>query len=268
LGGSGNGTLCGSSLGGCGTIYVFNKKGPKPVYSFCTKVQDNLCADGAVPVSKLVADGAGNLYGTTQFGGIHGGGTIFKLASDGSESVIYSFCSQIDGGGICTDGSVPQAGLTLYGGNFYGTTKFGGTACAGNPGCGVVFKIAPNGSGYTILHSFTGGADGDLPQAQLLADASGNLYGTTLIGGGGDCGGNDIGCGNVFSFAATDPGTYEILYAFGLNGNHADGAYPQGVLILQNGVLYGATKVLGDRKCKCGILYSFALGAGPKAAPH
>src|ERR1051325_10232004 len=104
------------------------------MYSFCTVVQNNLCIDGAVPYSRLLRDNdTGDLYGTTEFGGAFGYGTVFKLSPDHTETVLYSFT-----GG--SDGAIPEAGVVAdRAGNIYGTTTYGGAPCDGNSGCGVVF---------------------------------------------------------------------------------------------------------------------------------
>ncbi|HEY1614473.1 MAG TPA: choice-of-anchor tandem repeat GloVer-containing protein [Rhizomicrobium sp.] len=95
------------------------------------------------------------------------------------------------------DGDVPHAGLVRdNAGNFYGATYYGGAYANGN---GTVFKLAPDGT-KTLLHSFSGGADGEMPSAPLLVDKAGNLYGTTQEGGQvGGC--NGFGCGVVFAMA-------------------------------------------------------------------
>jgi uncharacterized repeat protein (TIGR03803 family) len=140
--------------------------------------------DGYSPTGDLIMDAQGNLYGTTRFGGSNpscsvtdGCGTVFKIAPDGTETILYSFR---DG----ADGLFPHTGLALDGrGNLYGTTFSGGTgACYSDGGCGVVFKVAPDGT-ETVLYSFTGGADGGNPGGGLVLDGKGNLYGTTTYDG-------------------------------------------------------------------------------------
>jgi uncharacterized repeat protein (TIGR03803 family) len=114
---------------------------------------------------------------------------VFKVNKAGKETVLYSFTDGADGAG-------PEAGLIRdSAGNLYGTTAYGGggTACSG--GCGTVFKLDTAGH-ETVLHSFAGGTDGALPEADLTQDSAGNLYGTTYNGGGTGCGG--AGCGVVF----------------------------------------------------------------------
>src|SRR5262249_35248439 len=130
--------------------------------------------DGAYPSASLISDSSGHLYGTLFIGGAAGGGVVFQLSPDGTETVLYSFCS-LPG---CSDGFNPLAGLIAdSSGNLYGTTRVGGAS-----NNGVVFKLSPDGT-YTVLYSFAGGSDGAQPLAGLMADSSGNLYGTTQFGG-------------------------------------------------------------------------------------
>lgn len=265
LGGTGDGALCGSSLGGCGTVYQLTVGEKRltinPLYSFCGKPG---CVDGAVPLGRLLYDAiTGDLYGTTEFGGAFSEGTIFKLSPsvDGwQETVLYSFCKPSPNN-ICVDGSVPEAGLIAdSAGNLYGTTVFGGEdGCVGFPGCGVVFKLAPDGT-YSVLHVFHGGDDGALPQAPLTIDDSGNLYGSTLRGGGStSCNRGASGCGTIFMIP---PGGSEVLlHSFTKDIN---GAQPEGALLLNGGYLYGATRVAGDPLCGCGTLFRIGLPAGAK----
>ena len=126
--------------------------------------------DGFEPYATLIVDGKGNLYGTTSSGGAHNFGMVFKLTPTGTEKVLYSF-----GGGA--DGAHPQFGLVRKAGILYGVTPEGGAF-----GLGAVFKV--NASGIeTVLYSFSGGSDGASPYAGVIADPSGNLYGTATAGG-------------------------------------------------------------------------------------
>jgi uncharacterized repeat protein (TIGR03803 family) len=143
--------------------------------------------DGEVPYAGLISDGAGNLYGTTSSGGTYtcsnaGCGTVFELRRDSrgrwKETILYNFKPGKNGNG-------PGAGLVLDpAGNLYGTTATGGVgSCA--VGCGVVFRLTPQGNGnwvYSVLHRFTG-KDGANPAAAVVLDGTGNLYGTTTQGG-------------------------------------------------------------------------------------
>lgn len=179
--------------------------------------------DGADPQASLIIDSAGNLYGTTEGGGTYVEGTVFKIDAAGTESVLYSFGTNVN------DGTAPVAGLIMdSAGNLYGTTFSGGA----NSYYGTVFKISATGT-ETILHSFgviTSG-DGGTPKAGVIMDSAGNLYGTTWTGGPN----ND---GAVFEISAA--GTESVLYSFpyGTNGN----ANPAASLIMdQAGNLYGTT---------------------------
>ena len=176
VGGSGN-----CSAGGCGTVYKITPGGHETVlYNF------NGGSDGNYPYADVIKDAQGNLYGTAYVGGSGNNGVVFKLAPDGTETVLHSFA-----GG--SDGANPYAGVIAdTAGNLYGTTVYGGSS-----NLGTVFKLAPDGT-ETVLHSFAGN-DGRYPQAGLIADEAGNLYGATQFGGPGTC--NPLlplGCGVVF----------------------------------------------------------------------
>ena len=238
-------------------------------------------ADGGYPQAGLIRDSEGNLYGTTTSGGLSGGacvgylsatcGVVFKLDPAGNETVLHSFA------GFPTDGSNPAAALIRDSeGNLYGTTVQGGfTACLNI--CGVVFKLDPSGK-ETILHSFTGGADGAEPETGLIRDSEGNLYGTTNLGGdhGRICRGFDgppLGCGVVFRL---DPsGKEKVLYNF---AGLADGKGPSGLIRDSAGNLYGTTYAANgsasgggtvfelDPAGKITVLYGFP-GGPPGDAP-
>jgi uncharacterized repeat protein (TIGR03803 family) len=176
--------FCGDN-GGCGTVFKVTKTGEETVlYSFCSVAK---CADGSYPSAGLIQDGAGNLYGTTNDGGKHiHYGTVFKVDATGNETVLYSFP------GRAATGKIDPSPLVMgAGGNFYGTTEFGGTFHSGS-----VFEVTNSGRTRT-LYSFTDGTDGGSPEGRLVLDSAGNLYGTTLSGGNlNDCEG--FGCGTVF----------------------------------------------------------------------
>lgn len=233
---------------GCGAVFKIPAGGGSDVvlYSF------NNGADGGYPESTLVMDGSGNLYGTTTSGGANGFGTVFEVAPNGAETVLYSF----QGG---NDGAVPTAGLVAdASGNLYGTTSQGGggRGC-GTAGCGTVFEIA-SGGGESVLYRFTGAQDGWTPMASLAIDASGNLYGTTEYSGNrGACASN--GCGTVFKLSGS---TKTILHTFG-GSSAGDGANPVSNVILDaSGNLYGTTMVGGTGvNCGtpgCGTVYKTA----------
>jgi uncharacterized repeat protein (TIGR03803 family) len=240
-----------SGLGdGRGVAFSLDASGKESVLYMFTGADD-----GANPYAGLIGDGAGSGYGTTSAGGVDACGVVFKLNASGGETVLYSFTCG-------ADGSVPVAGLIRDAeGNVYGTTSGGGAMedCDG-AGCGVVFKLDPNGK-ETVLHSFTGGSDGAYPgYGRLIRDAQGDLYGTTESGGPGSD-------GTVFVLDAT--GKETVLYSF--TGGH-DGGYPEGGLVLDTtGNLYGTTESGGpgkngtvymvDKTGKETVLYSFTGGA-------
>jgi uncharacterized repeat protein (TIGR03803 family) len=161
LGGRGN---CGI---GCGVVFKLDPAGHESViYTF------NGVFDGGVPVPGLLADGEGNLYGTTEYRGNSDWGVVFKL-NHGAETVLHEFT-----GGA--DGATPRGDLVQdSAGNIYGTAVQGGSACSPFT-CGVIFRIAKNGRG-SVLHAFNGN-DGKEPYAGLLFDR-GTFYGTTSFGG-------------------------------------------------------------------------------------
>jgi uncharacterized repeat protein (TIGR03803 family) len=174
---------------GCGVVFKLSPAGTYTVlHSFAGG------SDGANPFAGLTRDSAGNLYGTTQYGGVHGNGVVFKLSPAGTETVLHRFTGGADGGNAVA--GLAQDGL----GNLYGTTQYGGAACSFSSGitCGVVFKLSSCGSGFKVLHTFTGGADGGLPTAGLIQDPAGNLYGTTSGGGVKSDACFNVHCGVVF----------------------------------------------------------------------
>ena len=194
--------------------------------------------DGSLPYSGVVRDDAGNLYGTTFNGGANDLGTVFKIAPSGKETILHSFANGGD------DGVNPQAGVILdKQGNIYGTTRNGSAH-----NVGILFKLTPQGT-ETVLHIFSGGngnKDGGRPQADLIMDDAGNIYGTTHSGGGkGVC--NQDNCGTVFKFAPD--GTETILHAF---TGDKDGGYPNAPVMLDaSGNLYGTTET-GGKTALCG----------------
>jgi uncharacterized repeat protein (TIGR03803 family) len=182
----------------------------------------------------LTIDTEDNLYGMSSLGGSSkcsfGCGTVFELSATSGFQLLYSFSGP--------DGYYPNDVLIEDGkGNFYGTTRFGGSnpACTGSWGCGEVFEVTSSGS-LKILYSFAGGADGLYPYARLARDRQGNLYGTTYQGGIGTCQAN-LGCGVVFKLAPD--GTETVLYSF---TGASDGGSPVGGIVLDSqGNLYGTT---------------------------
>ena len=220
-----------SNLGGpegYGEVFEVNAAGQETMlYGFTGGT------DGKWPMGGVIRDSAGNLYGTTQYGGAAGYGAVFKLDATGQETVLYAFTGGADGG-------QPLAGVIRdSAGNLYGTTQTGGTGSAG-----VVFKVDTSGQ-ETVLYNFTGGADGGFaplyppgphisPSAGVIRDSAGNLYGTTPYGGVVEVPG---GCGVVYKLDAA--GNETVLHTFTCG---ADGANPQaGVILGPAGNLFGTT---------------------------
>jgi len=223
--------------------------------------------DGYSPASSLIFDTAGNLYGTTTFGGPpntrycggNGCGVVFQLSPNGTGGWTYSVVYAFTGAG---DGGEPYAGLTLDAlGNLYGTASIGGpsTACSG--GCGVVFKLAPNGSGgwtYAVIHGFRN-SDGANPRASMVFDSSGHLYGATYYGGAS-------GYGVAFRLSPNGTGgwTEMVLHNFTIG---ADGGWPDSVVIdAASGILYGTTYLGGTHghclSSGCGVVFKLFRAAG------
>ncbi len=278
-----------------------NTQGYQLLYSFGG-------SHGAYPGSGALINVAGTLYGTTNGGGNYactdGCGTVFKITTSGTESVIYSFA-----GG--SDGAHPYAGLTNVAGTLYGTTQFGGASSDGtvfkvttsgtesviysftrypkdgsNPQAdltdvagrlygttyqggtsndGTVFAIKPSGKEETVLHSFGGSGDGSLPVAGMT-NVGGTLYGTTSEGG-------TSGYGTVFKI--TTSGTETVLHSFvPFSG---DGIFPYAGLTNASGTLFGTTSGGGTSNDGTvfkittsgaeSVLYSFSGGSSDGAAP-
>jgi hypothetical protein len=217
--------------------------------------------DGANVVGGLVADSAGNLYGTAVLGGLNlcpnggyfGCGSVYKLSrsSDGAwvSTTLHNFTGPQGG-----DGGSPASTLTFdSAGNLYGTTA-GGIGSAG-----TAFKLSPSGSGWTFRTLYTFGShryDGFAPQGKLIFDKSGNIYGTTFQGGNGSYLNCNV-CGTVFKLAPTASGRYteSIIYNFqGLS----DGSAPAAGLVLDAaGNLYGTAAQGGIAEADngCGVAY-------------
>jgi uncharacterized repeat protein (TIGR03803 family) len=209
----------------------------------------------------LIFDRAGNLYGTA---GSQGSGIVFELSPSGlggwTQTTLHGFSG--------SDGANPSGPLLFDNvGNLYGMTENGGTGDCSFSGCGVIYELSPGSDGWaeTVLYSFTGGSDGRYPLGGLVADSSGNLYGTASFGGNlSDCLGS--GCGTVFMLARTPKGwEFKVLHSF---SGGSDGAEPLAGLSIRSGTLYGTASVGGDPACNafalpgCGTVFKMTPGKG------
>jgi len=189
----------------------------------------------SLPYGGLISSG-GVLYGTTSGGGSGNTGTVFKINPDGSgKSTLHNFASY--GTDLTnSDGAKPYATLLISGSTLYGTTSAGGSS-----GDGTVFKINTDGTGFTVLYTFTGKSDGAAPLASLILSGS-TLYGTASEGG-------SSGYGTVFSLSTTGA-NFTVLHNF---TDGADGANPAGGLVLSGSTLYGTASQGGSGY---GVLYT------------
>jgi len=170
--------------------------------------------EGGYPCAALIQGTDGNFYGTTQYGGLYGNGTVFSMTTNGIQSTLFSFDFYVNGANPL--GALLQASD----GNFYGTTTYGGIHDGG-----TIFRMTTNGA-VTVLHSFNV-SDGAEPCGALAQAADGSFYGTTLSGGSSDY-------GTVFRM--TTNGALTTLFSF----DYSDGAYPQSALVQGiDGSFYG-----------------------------
>ncbi len=223
----------------CGVVYELNSSGTETVlHTFSGS------SDGSLPVTPMIQDQAGNLYGTTfEDGSAYG--NVFKIDTAGNESVLYSFR-------YGPNGCHPAQGLIVdNSGNLYGTTS----GC-GSPGNGTIFKIDSAGS-FSVVYSFTG-SDGAFPYfGHLTMGNNGDLYGVTAVGGAHNAGA---------LYQLTTDGQFSVLHSF---GGASDGCYPWGTVTTdKSGNLYGTTGSCGshgygtiwkvNKKGRETILHSFA----------
>lgn len=245
--GGGSGGSCGSD--GCGILFQLTSQTENVLHNFSAG------RDGFGPGGGVVFDPAGDVYGMTPDGGSHSEGTIYKVWRAGRqwhERVIHAFT-----GG--TDGGVGSLGLLLRdaAGNLYGVAEIGGAH-----GAGTVFKLRATSRKrwkLTTLYAFKGQPDGGSPYGGLVADAAGDLYGTTYYGGAD-------GLGSVFELARSAHGPYRerVLYSFGAG---SDGSSPTATLLFTNGELYGTTSA-GGGSCGCGTLFKVSARSGRETVLH
>ncbi len=235
------GNLYGEAQGGTttfGVVYKLQLSGsnwtPSVVHAF------NLQSDGGFPQGGLVADPAGNLYGTTAVGGAHRQGTVFQLAPSGStwiDNTQYSFTGGNSIAGLIFDRS----------GNLFGNTEYGGCCYSG-----VIFEMSPAGGSWTYneLYDFDGlSSDETGPTSTLAMDSQGNLYGTLEFVGAHNQ-------GSVFKLSPSGSGwIYTDLHDF---TGGADGGIPLGGVTLDAaGNIYGTTAIGGNYNCAggCGVVF-------------
>ena len=209
------------------------------LYAFSCNSQTLLCPDGRDPVD-LFQSSDGNFYGiaavTQNINRISRGGTIFKISSGGTFTLLYTFAANSSGN--YPEGDVPNKLVEGSDGNLYGVTAFGGEVGASLDEDGVIFRIRKSGTGYTVLHDFCSSAhcaDGANPTSFVLG-GDGNFYGTAQSGGsfsGATCQTN--GCGTVFRI--TPSGSYTVLHTF----SGTDGSTPFDMKPASDGNFYGST---------------------------
>jgi uncharacterized repeat protein (TIGR03803 family) len=200
--------------------------------------------DGYLP-SGVVMDSSGNLYGPVAYGGPKGAGFIYELSAAGKMTLLHAFPAN------SADGEVPGDIFLDSSDNLYGLTATGGTGAGCSPYCGTVFKLAESGKETVVNLSSAAWAP-----SGLIRDSAGNLYGTTVLGGGTGCDG--VGCGTIFKINAA--GQLTVLYKF--QGGANDGSVPEGDLAFDSaGNLYGTTWEGGDTSAcppsGCGTVYKF-----------
>jgi len=220
-----------------GTVFKITPSGTlTTLYNFCAH---SGCRDGNNPFAALVQATNGNLYGTTEYGGANGYGTVFTITPSGTLRILHAF--------DYTDGAYPLAALVqATDGSLYGTTLYGGAN-----DWGTVFKMTPSGT-FVTLHSFdyTNGAK---PYAGLVQATDGNFYGTTSSGG-------IDGNGTVFEMAPS--GALMTLYSFCSQSGCTDGsASYAGLLQATNGEFYGTTGFGGTNNA--GTVFGLSVGLAP-----
>ncbi len=233
-----NGDLYGTAFGGATGSAVFQLAKSEGTWTEST-IYGLPNGDYETSVCFLVADAAGNLYGSTQFDGATNAGAIFELSPTVGGGWAYKTLHTFSFTG--KDGNTPVGGMVLDGaGNLYGATFYGGGGgCSYDNGCGTIFELSPSAGGVwseKILHAFNiGNQDGNYPMAGLVLDASGNLFGTTEMGGTNEY-------GTVFELMTEAGGMWKekILHRF--TGGTTDGYFPDSGLTFDgHGDLYGTT---------------------------
>jgi uncharacterized repeat protein (TIGR03803 family) len=254
-----DGKLYGSAVFGgannCGAVFQLKPNGGN--WSLSTIYEFYGSSDGCYPFALTYAgkdsgqpwDGSSPLYGTAQLGGTYNHGAVYQLVFNGSywtQTTIHSFQTSYSPTGLMEDSA----------GNLWGTTQQGGKY-----GGGLMYRLASGTWKDTVLHNFcntTNCADGEAPFGRLFMDSSGNVFGTTY-NGGSNCSSN--GCGVVFE--RTSGGAYQVIYNFCSAANCADGAYPQGGVIMDgSGNLVGTTLSGGSSQYGSGVAFELTNSRG------
>jgi uncharacterized repeat protein (TIGR03803 family) len=226
---------------GCGTVWELSSAGT------FTVLHTFEGSDGAYPGAGVKLDNKGNMFGTASDSGPYHFGTVFSIKADGTFTTLYDF------GSWYGSPAWPECGVTLDSSdNLYGTSYEGGSN-----GIGTVWKLSLS-SPVSVLHDFTGGADGAYPNnGSLHRDKKGSLFGVAEFGG---MGGRD-GCGTLFEIKPD--GTFKVLYSFAC-GN--DGGHPMGTIREYEGKLYGTANSYGAGGH--GTVWQYNLGAGRLKVLH
>lgn len=244
-------TFCREDIG-CGTLFELDPSSSK--YTVLNRFDGT---DGYAVLGG-VFDNRGTLYGTAAGSPSEGSqcpagcGLLYSFKPKGEETVLHTF----DG----SDGNLPYYAPIVLHSTVYGATEFGGnSSTCNNPsgvGCGVIYAMSTNGTGYRVLYNSTGGADGGYPTNVI--EVHGTLYGTTEIGGDSSCvSPSGVGCGTIFSISTRGKG-FRVLHQFA-GGN--DGVGANSLLADMNGTLYSDTTFGGGTSCRarsipgCGTVF-------------
>ncbi len=257
------GTAANGGNGNAGTVFKLKQVNSSWIFSPLYEFTGG--SDGASPEGVGIGPNSA-LYGTTWKGGEYNYGTVFELRPPltvckailcyWSESVLHTFTG-------APDGAYPLVENLAFDsfGNIYGTTSGGGyyNDCL-TGGCGTVFELTPSAGGYTesVIHDFGSGTDGFQPDAGVVLDTAGNVYGTTFYGGGENC--DFPGCGMVYQLMPSNGGWLENVLVYFDAGN---GENPFGDLIIDGaGNLYGATMGGGQGDNRNGVVFELAPSGG------
>ncbi len=238
----GSGPSCGSS--GCGVVFQLTPTTENVLHDFVGG------RDGFGPGGGVTFDASGNLYGTTPDGGAHSQGIVYEITRGGRERIVHTFTGGKDGG-------VGSLGLLLLeSGGLFGVTEEGGAH-----GAGTVFRLTRGGKRWVLntLYAFKGTPDAASPYGGLVADAAGDLFGTTYYGGAN-------GIGAVFQLTGNAKGRYRerVLYSF---KGGSDGSSPTSTLALAGSHLYGTTSA-GGGSCGCGTIFRVNIASGAESVLH